>query len=145
MYKHILIPTDGSELSEKAIKQGLALAKSIGAKVTAITVSQTFHTFSVDPGIVTDTPMQYQKNCDARAERYLSTAKNAAKVVSVPYEGMHVMHDHPYEAIVDAAKDKGCDLICMASHGRKGMSALVLGSETVKVLTHSKIPTLVCR
>ena len=145
MYKHILIATDGSELSEKAIKQGLALAKLIGSKVTAITVSQTFHTFSVDPVIVTDTPNQYQKNCDARAERYLSIAKNAAKAASVPYEGMHVMHDHPYEAIVDAAKDKGCDLICMASHGRKGMSALVLGSETVKVLTHSKIPTLVCR
>lgn len=145
MYAHILIPTDGSELSEKAIKQGVALAKSIGAKVTAITVSQTFHTFSLDPVTVTDTPKQYQKNCDARAEIYLNTAKNAAKVASVPYEGMHVMHDHPYEAIIDAAKDKGCDLICMASHGRKGMSALVLGSETVKVLTHSKIPTLVCR
>jgi nucleotide-binding universal stress UspA family protein len=145
MYKHILIPTDGSDLSEKAIKQGLALAKSIGAKVTAITVSQTFHTFSVDPVIVTDTPKQYQKNCDARAERYLSIAKNVAKAASVPYEGIHVMHDHPYEAIVGAAKDKGCDLICMASHGRKGMSAIVLGSETVKVLTHSKIPTLVCR
>jgi nucleotide-binding universal stress UspA family protein len=145
MYRHILIPTDGSELSEKAIKQGLALAKSIGAKVTAITVSETFHTFSVDPVIVTDTPKQYQTHCDARAERYLSIAKNAAKDASVPYEGVHVMHDHPYEAIVGAAKEKGCDLICMASHGRKGMSAIVLGSETVKVLTHSKIPTLVCR
>jgi len=145
MYKHILIPTDGSELSQKAIKQGLALAKSIGAKVTAITVSETFHTFSVDPVIVTDTPKQYQTHCDARAEEYLSVAKNAAKDANIAYEGMHVIHDHPYEAIVDAAKDKGCDLICMASHGRKGMSALVLGSETVKVLTHSKIPTLVCR
>ena len=145
MYKHILIPTDGSGLSEKAIKQGLALAKSIGAKVTAITVSQTFHTFSADPVIITDTPKQYQTHCDARAERYLSIAKNAAKDASVPYEGVHVMHDHPYEAIVGTAKDKGCDLICMASHGRKGMSAIVLGSETVKVLTHSKIPTLVCR
>jgi nucleotide-binding universal stress UspA family protein len=145
MYKHILIPTDGSELSEKALKQGVALAKSISAKVTAITVSQTFHTFSVDPVIVTDTPKQYQGDCDARAEKYLSIAKNAAKAASVPYEGMHVMHDHPHEAIVDAAKDKGCDLIFMASHGRKGMSALVLGSETVKVLTHSKIPILVCR
>ena len=145
MYKHILIPSDGSELSEKAVKQGLALAKSIGAKVTAITVSETFHTFSVDPVMVSDTPEQYQRDCEARAEKYLSVAKNAAKAAGVPYDGMHVMHDHPYEAIIKAAKDKGCDLIFMASHGRKGMSALVLGSETVKVLTHSRIPTLVCR
>jgi nucleotide-binding universal stress UspA family protein len=145
MYEHILIPSDGSELSEKAVKQGLALAKSIGAKVTAITVSETFHTFSVDPVMVSDTPEQYQRDCEARAEKYLSVAKNAAKAAGVPYDGMHVMHDHPYEAIIKAAKDKGCDLIFMASHGRKGMSALVLGSETVKVLTHSRIPTLVCR
>ena len=145
MYKHILIPTDGSELSEKAVNQGLALAKSIGAKVTAITVSETFHTFSVDPVMVTDTPQQYQRHCEARAEKYLSGAKNAAQAAGVPYEGMHVMHDHPYEAIIKAAKDKGCDLIFMASHGRKGMSAVVLGSETVKVLTHSKTPTLVYR
>ena len=88
MYKHILIPTDGSELSEKAIKQGLALAKSIGAKVTAITVSETFHTFSVDPVIVTDTPKEYQTHCDARAEKYLSIAKNTAKDANVAYEGM---------------------------------------------------------
>ena len=145
MYKHILIPTDGSELSEKALTQGIALAKSIGAKVTAITVSETFHTFSVDPVMITDTPEQYQKHCEDRAEKYLSVAKNAAKAAGVAYEGMHVTHDHPHEAIINAAKDKGCDLIFMASHGRKGMSAVVLGSETVKVLTHSKIPTLVCR
>jgi len=145
MYKHILIPTDGSELSEKALKQGMAFAKSIGAKVTAITVSQTFHTFALDPVMVTDTPEQYQKDCDARAQNYLAVAKNAAQAAGVPYEGMHVMHDHPHEAIINTAKDKGCDLIFMASHGRKGISAVVLGSETVKVLTHSKIPALVCR
>ena len=145
MYKHILIPTDGSELSDKAVKQGLALAKSVGAKVTAITVSETFHTFAIDPEMLTDTEEQYKIDCEARAEKYLSIAKNAATAAGVPYEGMHVMHDHPYEAIINAAKDKGCDLIFMASHGRRGMSAIVLGSETVKVLTHSKIPTLVCR
>ena len=145
MYKHILIPTDGSPLSEKAVKQGLALAKSIGAKVTAITVSQTFHTFSLDPEVVTETPAHYEEHCAARAQRYLSAAQDGASAASVAYEGMHVFHDHPYEAIINAAKDKGCDLIFMASHGRKGMSAVVLGSETVKVLTHSKIPTLVCR
>ena len=145
MYKHILIPTDGSQLSEKALKQGLALAKSIGAKVTAITVSETFHTFSLDPVMVTDTPAQYEKDCEARAQRYLGVAHDAAEAAGVPCEVMHVMHDHPHAAIINAAKEKGCDLIFMASHGRKGVSAVVLGSETVKLLTHSNIPTLVCR
>jgi nucleotide-binding universal stress UspA family protein len=145
MYKHILIPTDGSALSKGAVQQGIALAKSIGAKVTALTVSETFHTFSVDPVMLTDTPEQYQKDCDERAYKYLSVAKDAALAADVPCEGMHVMHDHPYEAIIKTAKDKDCDLIFMASHGRKGVAAAVLGSETVKVLTHSRIPTLVCR
>jgi nucleotide-binding universal stress UspA family protein len=145
MYKHILIPTDGSELSAKAIKEGVQLANAIDAEVTAITVSETFHAFTVNPMVVTETPEQYQKDSDGRAEKYLAVANNAAAAAGVPYEGIHVMHDYPYEAIIAAAKERGCDLIVMASHGRKGMSALVLGSETVKVLTHSTIPTLVCR
>ncbi|HEX5607671.1 MAG TPA: universal stress protein [Candidatus Binatia bacterium] len=145
MYKHILIPTDGSELSARAINEGVALAKALHAEVTAITVSETFHTFSLNPMVVTETPEQYQKDSDAGAEKYLSVANDAAKAAGVPYEGVHVMHDHPYEAIIAAAKERGCDLIVMASHGRKGMSALVLGSVTVKVLTHSNIPALVCR
>ncbi len=145
MYKHILIPTDGSELSAKTIKRGVALAKSLQAQVTAITVSEPFHIFSFDLAMVNDTPEQYQKDCDARAEKYLRVAKQAAEVAGVPYEGIHVIHSHPYEAIIATAQERGCDLIFMASHGRKGMSAVVLGSETVKVLTHSKIPTLVCR
>jgi nucleotide-binding universal stress UspA family protein len=145
MYKHILIPTDGSELSAKAIKEGIALAKAVNGEVTAITVSETFHTFSVNPMVITETPDQYQKDSDTRAEQYLSVADNAARAADVPYEGIHVIHDDPYEAIITAANERGCDLIVMASHGRKGMSALLLGSETVKVLTHSNIPVLVCR
>jgi nucleotide-binding universal stress UspA family protein len=145
MYKHVLIPTDGSELSEKAVKHGITLAKSLNAKVTSVTVSQTFHTFALDPLMVTDTPAQYKKDCEARAQKYLGIVETAAKTVGVACEGVHVVNDHPWEAIIDAAKKKGCDLIFMASHGRKGVSALVLGSETTKVLTHSKIPTLVYR
>jgi nucleotide-binding universal stress UspA family protein len=145
MYKHILIPTDGSELSEAAIAKGVALAKSMNAKVTGITVSSTFHTFAVDPLMVTDTPAQYKKDCEARSEKYLAAIENAAKTAGVRYDGVHVFHDHPYEAIIDTANEKGCDLIFMASHGRRGVSAVVLGSETVKVLTHTKVPTLVVR
>ncbi len=145
MYKHILIPTDGSPLSERAAQQAIAFAKSIGAKVTAVNVSPTFRTFAVDPVMLTETPAQYEKNCETRAQKYLGAIRNIAKTAGVPYDDVHVVHDHPYEAIIETAGKKGCDLIFMASHGRRGVSALVLGSETLKVLTHSKIPTLVCR
>ena len=145
MYKHILIPTDGSDLSRKAIEHGVALAKSIGASVVGITVSPTFHTFAVDPVIITETPEQYRQNFEALAERDLGVVRDVARNAGVAYEGIHVIDDHPYRAIIATARDKQCDLICMASHGRKGVSALVLGSETTKVLTHSMIPVLVCR
>ena len=145
MYTHILIPTDGSDLSQNAVKQGMALAKSVGAKVTAMTVSAPYHTFALDPVMVSDTEAQYQKDIEARAEKYLGVVKNAAKAAGLACEALHVMAVHPYEGIIDTAKSKGCDLIVMASHGRKGLSAVVLGSETVKVLTHTKIPVLVCR
>jgi nucleotide-binding universal stress UspA family protein len=145
MYTHILIPTDGSVLSDMAARQGVAFAKSINAKVTAITVSPPFHIFAADPVMVTDTREQYEKDCEVRAERYLGVVKEAAQTAGVPCEGLHTIDDHPYVAIIDTARDKACDLIFMASHGRKGVSALVLGSETMKVLTHSKIPVLVCR
>jgi nucleotide-binding universal stress UspA family protein len=95
--------------------------------------------------MLTDVPEDYQKNAQARAERYLGVIKKAASTAGVPFEGLHVFNDQPYQAIVQTAKDKGCDLIFMASHGRKGVVALVLGSETYKVLTHSKIPVLVHR
>jgi nucleotide-binding universal stress UspA family protein len=145
MYKHILIPTDGSALSEEAIRQGLAFAKSINARVTTVTVTSPFHIVSMDAMMVTDTHEQYEKHTRVMAERYLAVARDMARMAGVPYDGVHVVSDHPYEGILDTARTKGCDLIFMASHGRKGVSALVLGSETTKVLTHSKIPTLVCR
>ena len=145
MYKHIMIPTDGSELSENAILKGVALAKSMNAKVTGITISATFRAIAVEPMMMTDTPGQYTKDCEAFAAKYLAVIEKAAKTAGVQYEGTHVFHDQPYEAIIGTAASKGCDLIVMASHGRRGMKALVLGSETTKVLTHSKIPVLVLR
>lgn len=145
MYKHILIPTDGSALSEVAVRQGVALAKSLGASTTAITVTPTFRTLTVEPMMLTDTAEQYEKDSKALAARYLGSVMTTATSAGVPYTGVHVIHDSPYEAIIEAAKKNQCDLIVMASHGRKGVAALVLGSETTKVLTHSKIPVLVCR
>ena len=95
--------------------------------------------------MATATPETYRTESAALAQRHLSVGVAAAKLAGVPCDTVHVEWDHPYEAIIDTAGERGCDLILMASHGRKGMSALVLGSERTKVLTHSKIPVLVCR
>jgi nucleotide-binding universal stress UspA family protein len=145
MYHNILIPTDGSELAAKAVQHGTELAKALGAKVTALTVSLPFHTFTFDTGMVEDTPGEYKTRSEERARKTLTTVMNAAKAAGIECETVDVQHEHPYQAIIDTAKSKGCDLIVMASHGRRGVSAIVLGSETVKVLTHSKIPVLVHR
>jgi nucleotide-binding universal stress UspA family protein len=145
MFKHILVPTDGSPLSESAARSAIQFAKSISARVTAITVSIPFHVFSTDAVMVTDTEDIYQEHCNKRAAKYLDAVGKLAKAAGVPFEGMHMFHEQPHVAIIEAAGKKGCDVICMASHGRKGLSALVLGSETVKVLTHSKIPVVVWR
>ncbi len=145
MYKHILIPTDGSELSTAAIAKGIALARSLGARVTGITVFPPFRTIAVEPLMVTDTPAQYARDCAAIGEKYLRVVQDAATAAGVSCDVVWATHDHPYQAIIDTAGAKGCDLIVMASHGRKGVAAVVLGSETTKVLTHSKVPVLVCR
>lgn len=145
MYKHILIPTDGSDRSGKAVQHGIALAKSEGAKVSGMTVTVPFHVFALDPDSLTDTPASYQERMEAVAGKYLGQIKNAAAASGVTCDVISLEHEQPYQAIIDTAKKNGCDLIVMASHGRRGLSALVLGSETVKVLTHSSIPVLVYR
>jgi nucleotide-binding universal stress UspA family protein len=145
MHKHILIPTDGSALSQAAVEYGVALAKAVGANITILTVSAPFHTFAAGPAMVTDTPEQYAKRVAALATRYLDVAKEVALAAGVSCETVNVEHDHPYLAIIETAAKRSCDLIVMASHGRKGASAVVLGSETNKVLTHSAIPVLVVR
>ena len=145
MFKNILIATDGSDLAAKAIEQGILFAKEIGAKITAVTVTEPFHAVSVKPSQLEYTPLEYKKHAAAHAEKVLGTVSAAAKLAGVACEMLHVEHKHVYQAIIDAAASRRCDLIVMASHGRRGVSAVVLGSETVKVLTHSKIPVLVYR
>lgn len=145
MYKNILIPTDGSELAGKAVQHGTSLAKALGAKITALTVSLPFHVFTFDTGMVEDTSADYKKRVQEVTAKTLAAVANTAKAAGVQCETVHVQHEHPYQAVIDTAKTKGCDLIVMASHGRRGVSAIVLGSETVKVLTHSKIPVLAHR
>ena len=145
MFKHFLIATDGSQLAESGALSAVQLAKSMSAKLTAITVSTPFHIFATDAVMVTDTEEIYKVQCKSQAETYLSVIKTAAESSGVSFEGIHVSHDPPYAAIIETANNKGCDVICMASHGRRGIAALVLGSVTVKVLTHSKIPVVVWR
>ena len=144
MYTNILIPTDGSELSGKAVDHGIALANRIGVKVTVLTVLPPFHTFTTDRQMLEDAPAQYAR-MQKHAENILGAVAHAAQAAGVACEMVQVEHGHPYQAIIDTAESKDCDLIVMASHGRHGISAIVLGSETVKVLTHSKIPVLVLR
>jgi nucleotide-binding universal stress UspA family protein len=145
MFKHILLPTDGSELSEAAIQKGIQFAKSINAKVTGFHVILPFHIFSLRTGILEDTKEQYERQSKGKAEQFLGVIKQAAEKAGVSCDTDHVTSSHPYEVIIKAAEKKGCDLIMMASHGRRGLQGLLIGSETQKVLTHTKIPVLVFR
>jgi nucleotide-binding universal stress UspA family protein len=147
MFKHILIPTDGSPLSRRTIAQGVALAKSIGARVTGV-----FAAPPATPVIYKDfmpvgyaTPAKHADMIKASATRYLGIIARAAADAGVPYEGVQVTSDYPAEVILATARKKKCDLIVMASRGRHGLRGVLLGSETQKVLTQSRIPVLVCR
>ena len=144
MYKHILIPTDGSELSKLALEEGVALAKALDAHVTIMTVTTPFHVITANPVMLTDTPQRYTEHMAAIAGQYLDEGKKIA-AAGVECDLAHIEHEHPYKAIIDTAQKQGCDAIQMASHGRRGISAVLLGSETLKVLTHSTIPVIVCR
>ena len=147
MFQHLLVPTDGSPLSEEAVRKAVAFAKETGARITA------FYAKPVPPmerfvdGVQIDSEIKrkFQQMADEDAQKILDFAADACRIEGVPCATATAASDTPYEAIIQAATDKGCDLIFMASHGRRGISALLLGSETMKVLTHSKIPVLVCR
>jgi nucleotide-binding universal stress UspA family protein len=145
LFRNILVPTDGSDLAAKAVEQGVLFAKEIGAKITAVTVTEPFHTLSVKPSQLEYTPIEYKKHAESYANKVLGDVLAAAKSAGVACDKLHVEHELVYQAIIDAAEARKCDLIVMASHGRRGVSAVVLGSETVKVLTHSKVPVLVYR
>ena len=145
MYDKILLPTDGSALAGKAVMHGIALAKKLGSEVMVLTVTPPFHTLTADAQMLEDTPETYLARTARKVEDILAAARNDAKAAGIGCEGIHAEHDHPYLAIIHAAETRGCGLIVMASHGRRGLSAFLLGSETMKVLTHCKLPVLVHR
>jgi nucleotide-binding universal stress UspA family protein len=143
MFSNILIATDGSELAARAVQEGLMLAKQTGAKVTAVTVMSPFHTFTTDPAVMGTTPEEYKKNAEQRSIKTLAAVAEAATAAGVPCDTVATENDHPYQAIIDTARSKGCDLVVMASHRRGGLNGFLHGSETLKVLSHSDIPVLV--
>ena len=147
MFKHILVPTDGSKLSIKAAKQAVKLAKAVGARITGFYAAPDLGSTYYGDGYILRAPSAkaQAEYTQQQARKFLSMIEVEAEVEKVPCAVFHVLSDSPYEAIIDAAKKKKCDLIVMASHGRRGLSGLVLGSETQKVLVHSKVPVLVCR
>ncbi len=143
MFRHILLPTDGSPLSGAAVRKGIQFAKTIHARVTGLCVIPKLRYLSYDSELSTDIRKRIAEACQAQAEKSLSAIEEAAREAGVPYDTAYETSDYPYDAIVNAAEKKECDLIIMASHGRRGVEGLLLGSETQKVLTHSKIPVLV--
>ena len=145
MFKQILLPTDGSDLSERAVLAGISFAKELGAEVVGLSVVPEFHTFTVDTEMLEDTKDEFASATRKRAEKHLSFVSEAARSAGVPCSVSQVISDDPYEAILQTAKERRCDLIIMASHGRKGIKGVLLGSETQKVLVHSDIPVLVYR
>ena len=145
MFKHILLPTDGSPLSEAVVRKAIQFAKSINARVTGFCVVTALRYVGCDAEIGTEFKKQAEAAVQAEATKNLLAIEMAAKEAAVPCDTVQDKSDQPYEAIIEAAQARGCDLIIMACHGRAGVSALLLGSETQKVLTHSLIPVLVHR
>jgi nucleotide-binding universal stress UspA family protein len=148
MFKHILLPTDGSALSDAAVREGISFAKDMGAKVTGICVMPSQHPVyyeGLSPEVYMEMQAEQRKELREAAEGYLSVIQKGAREAGVACNVLVETSDHPYEAIVQVAERAGCDLIMMASHGRRGVKAILIGSETQKVLTHSKIPVLVVR
>jgi nucleotide-binding universal stress UspA family protein len=147
MYKNILVPTDGSTLSQRTIRDAAKLAKKLGATLTGFHVAPTYHieiyTDYVPPDLLT--PQQHAASAKKAALRYLEVVKKAAAANGIRSDSYYVMSDTPADAIVKAARKYKCDLIYMGSHGRSGLTKLLLGSQTNKVLTHTRIPVLVHR
>ena len=147
MFKHILVPTDGSALSESAVSRAVTFARASGARITFFYAQPDFPMPIYGEGALIDptTPEQFATSAAAEAQSILAKAKAIADADGVVAATDTVVNEVPYQAVIDAADRHGCDLIFMASHGRRGIAGFLLGSETQKVLTHSKTPVLVYR
>ena len=148
MYKHILIPSDGSDVAARGIEAGIDYARDLGASVTLFTAVPEYQPPSEGEVLGRAKVLslaQHEENSKARAERILRPAVEKARAAGLVFSTDYALCNQPWEAIVDAAKRHGCDAIVMGSHGRKGLSRLFHGSHAIDVLTHSDLPTLVVR
>ena len=147
MFKHILIPTDGSDVAAKAIKAGVALAKETGARITAFYALEPLPSHIYGEGYIADRKLvaEFESRARGYAEAAVEKIGAAARKAGVPFQGVVERSVTPYRAIIDTAKKKKCDAIFMASHGHRGIARLVIGSVTHKVLTHTDIPVMVFR
>jgi nucleotide-binding universal stress UspA family protein len=147
MYKHILIPTDGSPTSEKAVEEGIRFGRDARARLTLFTAVSEYRSPSEAEimGHHVVSLREHERRSREKAEAILNPAAERARAAGLQCDTAFAQSDHPYQAIIEAAESRGCDLILMSSHGRSGLSELWYGSETRNVLTHSRIPTLVYR
>jgi nucleotide-binding universal stress UspA family protein len=145
MFKSILVPTDGSKLSDQAVRQALQLAKSLNASVVALHVTAPFHVLAVTASALKATREQCEKNDAAFSQQIFERIAGMAGEFGVACTCISRSGEHVWQEIIMAAEKSPCDVICMASHGRRGLAAMLIGGETVKVLTHTKIPVLVVR
>ena len=150
MYKNILVPTDGSKLSGKAVAEAIKLAMTCRARITVMHVISDFkkamsETYAVPAAMAAPVQKKFQDEAAVRSKKILDSACAEANVAAITCTGVSVVSDSPYDAIIKQTAKSKCDVIVMASHGRKGLQGFLLGSETTKVLCHSKIPVLVVR
>lgn len=148
MYRKILIATDGSDLALKAVDHGAELAKNTGAKAIIITVTESWSGFDMAEDFekgVTNPIEVFEAAADKSSEKILSEAKAAAEAHGIKCKTLHIRDSHPAEGIIEAATEQGCDLIVMASHGRRGLNRMMMGSQTAEVIAYGKLPVLVLR
>jgi nucleotide-binding universal stress UspA family protein len=144
MFKHILVPTDGSELSQKAIDGAIDLAQSVNARITAYACLPQYP-YSPFADVAVEPPADFHARAEREALDHLSAVEAAAARVGVACASVTSVQTSPYVGIIEAAEQGGCDVIFMASHGRRGLGSILIGSETQRVLTHTKIPVIVYR
>lgn len=143
MYSHILISTDGSELAQRGVDHGLSLAKSLGSKVTTVTITEPFPIAAKGSGKWAPHIKTYNADQAESAERILSVIKTSARKMGLEVNTAHISNNYPAAAIIDTAQNLGCNLIVMASHGRRGIKKFLLGSQTSEVLVTATVPVLV--
>ena len=144
MYKNIIVAVDGSPIADNAAKHAIELAKQLGAELTAVTVTESYEAAVLTSLAMVD-PAEYRKLCKEHASDILLKATQMAEAAGVSCAAVHIDNQRPYKGIIKAAEEYGADLIVMGSHGRRGLEALLLGSQTTRLLTYTKVPTLVIR